>query len=178
MLKDFPPPHIYRIEGQPNYFDPVRKKYVIASARETVRQRIVQFMIHELGVPQKLIRVGEKLSYYGLPFRHRADIVIEQFDRDEKISRPFAVVECKAIETPLDDAAFNETFDYAEKLGCAYCFLTNGEEIFCFRIDAENYVELEDVPTYREMCEKNRGENFSVSAAQKNFYDSDIVQSD
>lgn len=151
MLKDFLPPHIYRIDNQPNYFDPVRKKYVLVTPRETVRQRVVPYLIEELAVPQRMIRIGEKLSHYGLPFRHRADVVIERFDREENSTRPVAVVECKAIETPLDDAAFNETFDYAEKLGCAYCILTNGEELFCFYLDADSYVELETVPTYREM---------------------------
>ena len=151
MLKDFLPPHIFRIEGQPAYFDPVRKKYVLVTPRETVRQRVVPYLIQELDVPQKMIRIGEKLSYYGLNFRHRADIVIEHFDATENISRPLAVVECKALETPLNEAAFNETFDYAEKLGCAYCILTNAEEIFCFYLDAEDYVELEDVPNYHEM---------------------------
>ena len=156
MLKDFLPPHIYRIEGQPMYFDSVRKKYVLVTSRETVRQRVVQFLIQELDVPQRMIRIGEKLSYYGLNFRHRADIVIEHFDAAENISRPLAVVECKALETPLDDAAFNETFDYAEKLGCAYCILTNAEELFCFYLDAEDYVELDAVPNYHEMLKVRR----------------------
>ena len=171
MLKDFSPPHIYRIDSQPNYFDAVRKKYVLVTPRETVRQRVVQFLIQELNVPQKLIRIGEKLSNYDLPFRHRADIVIEHFDNAEKISRPLAVVECKAIETPLDDAALNETFDYAEKLGCAYCFLTNGEESFCFYMDAENYIELDDWPSWREMRkEKTRSEDDdSNPPRRKNF---------
>ena len=156
MLKDFLPPHIFRIEGQPAYFDPVRKKYVLVTPRETVRQRVVPYLIQELDVPQKMIRIGEKLSHYGLNFRHRADIVIEHFDAAENISRPLAVVECKALETPLNEAAFNETFDYAEKLGCAYCILTNAEEIFCFYLDAQDYVELESVPTYHEMIKARR----------------------
>ena len=90
MLKDFLPPHIFRIEGQPAYFDPVRKKYVLVTPRETVRQRVVPYLIQELDVPQKMIRIGEKLSYYGLNFRHRADIVIEHFDAEENILRPLA----------------------------------------------------------------------------------------
>lgn len=151
MLKDFLPPHIYKIESQQTYFDPVRKKYVVATERETVRQRVVQWLIQELDVPQRMIRIGEKLSYYGLNFRHRADIVIERYDRAENTSRPVAVVECKALETPLNDAAFNETFDYAEKLACDYCILTNGEELYCFYLDAENYIELDSVPNYHEM---------------------------
>lgn len=163
MLKAFLPPHIYRIEGQPMYFDSVRKKYVLVTPRETVRQRVVQFLIQELDVPQRMIRIGEKLSYYGLNFRHRADIVIEHFDAVENISRPLAVVECKALETPLDDAAFNETFDYAEKLGCAYCILTNAEELFCFYLDAEDYVELDAVPNYHEMLKARRQSEDEVS---------------
>ena len=163
MLKDFLPPHIYRIDNQPNYFDPVRKKYVLVTPRETVRQRVVPYLIEELSVPQRMIRIGEKLSHYGLPFRHRADVVIERFDREENSTCPVAVVECKALETPLDDAAFNETFDYAEKLGCDYCILTNGETVFCFYLDAENYVELDSVPTYREMTTTRRRSADAVS---------------
>lgn len=163
MLKDFMPPHIYRIDNQPNYFDPVRKKYVLVTPRETVRQRVVPYLIEELDVPQRMIRIGEKLSHYGLPFRHRADVVIERFDRAENGTCPVAVVECKAIETPLDDAAFNETFDYAEKLGCAYCILTNGEEVYCFYLDADSYVELETVPTYHEMIKARQRNAVSTS---------------
>ena len=101
MLKNFLPPHIYRVEGCQTYFDPVRKKYVPATERETVRQRVVPYLIEKLGVPQKMIRIGEKLSEYGANFRHRADIVIERFDREENVLRPIAVVECKSLENPL-----------------------------------------------------------------------------
>ena len=156
MLKDYQPPHIYKLEGQPMYFDPVRKTYVPVTERETVRQRVVQFLIKELDVPQKMIRIGEKLSHYGLPFRHRADIVIERFDREEDINRPLAVVECKSLENPLNDEAFNETFDYAEKLGCDYCLLTNGDVSYWFYIDAEDYIELNEVPTYQDMLKARR----------------------
>ena len=151
MLKDFLPPHIYRIDNQPTYFDPVRKKYVLVTERETVRQRVVPYLIEELSVPQRMIRIGEKLSYYGVNFRHRADIVVERFDREENVLRPLAVVECKALETPLNEIALNETFDYAEKLGCDYCLLTNGDKSFSFYLAAEDYIELEQLPTYREM---------------------------
>ncbi len=156
LLKDFLPPHIYRIEGQPAYFDPVRKKYMPVTPRETVRQRVVPYLIQELEVPQKMIRIGEKLSYYGLNSRHRADIVVEYFDHAENILRPLAVVECKALETPLDEAAFNETFDYAEKLGCAYCLLTNVDESFWFYLDADEYIELEVAPSYHDMLKARR----------------------
>ena len=155
MLKDFLPPHIYRIDNQPTYFDPVRKKYVLVTERETVRQRVVPYLIEELSVPQRMIRIGEKLSYYGVNFRHRADIVVERFDREENVLRPLAVVECKALETPLNEIALNETFDYAEKLGCDYCLLTNGDKSFSFYLAAEDYIELETLPTYREMLKGN-----------------------
>ena len=62
------------MDGQQMYFDPVRKKYVPATEREGVRQRVVQYLLEELDVPQRMIRIGEKLSHYGLPFRHRADV--------------------------------------------------------------------------------------------------------
>lgn len=160
MLEDYLPPNIYKIESQPMYFDEIRKKYVLVTARETVRQRVIAYLINELGVPPKMLRIAEKLTHYGLPFRHRADIVIESYDREEKINRPLMVVECKSSEFPLEESAFNETFDYAEKLGCKYCMLTNINETHFFYLDAENYIELENMPSYREirnanMCNKN-----------------------
>ena len=155
MLKNFLPPHIYRVEGCQTYFDPVRKKYVPATERETVRQRVVPYLIEKLGVPQKMIRIGEKLSEYGANFRHRADIVIERFDREENVLRPIAVVECKSLENPLHREAFDETFDYAEKLGCDYCLLTNGEDSFSFYLGADGYIELETLPKYRDMLSGN-----------------------
>ena len=167
LLKDFLPPHIFRIEGQSAYFDPVRKKYVPVTPRETVRQRVVPYLIQELDVPQKMIRIGEKLSYYGLNFRHRADIVVEHFDAAENILRPLAVVECKALETPLDEAAFNETFDYAEKLGCAYCLLTNVDESFWFYLDTNEYIELEDAPNYHDMLKSIRNEKLGMRNEKK-----------
>lgn len=151
MLKDFLPPHIFRVDNQPMFFDPVRKKYVPATERETVRQRVVPYLIEKLGVPRKMIRIGEKLSEYGLNFRHRADIVVERFDRAENVLRPLAVVECKSLENPMGEAALNETFDFADKLGCDYCLLTNGDVSFSFYRGADNYVELEALPTYRDM---------------------------
>lgn len=156
MLKDFLPPHIYRIESQQMYFDPIRKKYVLVTPRETVRQRVIPFLLQELEVPPKMLRIGEKLSYYGLNFRHRADIVVEKFDREEKNTRPLMVVECKSSELPLEESAFNETFDYAEKLGCEYCLLTNINETHFFYLDAKEYIELENFPTYREMIREHQ----------------------
>ena len=163
MLEEYLPPHIYRIESQPMYFDEIRKKYVLVTARETVRQRVIAFLLNELEVPPKMLRIGEKLTYYGLNFRHRADIVIEKFDKEEKINRPLMVVECKSAELPLEESAFNEAFDYAEKLGCKYCMLTNINETHFFYLDAENYIELETLPTYREMTFRNEEKIFGTA---------------
>ena len=156
MLKDFLPPHIYKVDSRQVYFDPVRKKYVPATERETVRQRVVPYLMRELDVPRKMIRIGEKLSDYGLNEARRADVVVEYFDRAENVLRPIAVVECKASENPLDEPALNEAFDYAEKLGCDYCLLTNGDRSLSFYLGAEEIVALDSLPPYREMIRARR----------------------
>ena len=38
-------------------FDPIRKKYIILSPEEWVRQNFIQFLINEKGYPQSLISV-------------------------------------------------------------------------------------------------------------------------
>ena len=97
-----------------------------------------------------------------MSIRERLDISAYLVIGQENTSRPVAVVECKALETPLNDAAFNETFDYAEKLACDYCILTNGEELYCFYLDTENYIELDSVPNYHEMI-KTRQQSGNVT---------------
>ena len=162
-FSDYHAPQVYRVDRQAAYFDPVRKKFVFVTPEETVRQRLIPWLLGEIGVPENFLRVEGKFARYGLNVKTRADFIIEARDVKENFVYPVAVIVCKSPEVALDDNAFRQMFHYAADLGCEFCALTNGEEFFCYRFDGERDVELDSLPTYRQMIRE-----ISLTACQAN----------
>jgi len=150
-FSDYPAPQVYRVENQAAYLDPLRKKFVYVTPEETVRQRLIPWLLEEIGVPENFLRVEGKFARYGLNVKTRADFIIEARDVKENSVYPVAVIVCKSPEIILDDSAFRQMFNYAADLGCEFCALTNGEEFFAFRFDGTENVRLDELPTYRQM---------------------------
>ena len=150
-FSDYHAPQVYRVDRQAAYFDPVRKKFVFVTPEETVRQRLIPYLLGEIGVPENFLRVEGKFARYGLNVKTRADFIIEARDVKENFVYPVAVIVCKSPEVALDDNAFRQMFHYAADLGCEFCALTNGEEFFCYRFDGERDIELDSLPTYKQM---------------------------
>ena len=150
-FSDYPAPQVYRVDRQAEYFDPVRKKFVFVTPEETVRQRLIPWLLGEIGVPENFLRVEGKFSRYGLNVKTRADFIIEAVDHNENSVYPVAVIVCKSPEVALDDNAFRQMFHYAADLGCEFCALTNGEEFFSFYFDGQRDVRLDEMPTYGQM---------------------------
>lgn len=146
-------PEIYIRNGKECYLDSVRKKLVYITPEETVRQKVISFLVNELKVPKQMIAVEEHLSHYGLESKRRADIIIHKYVREENLKEPVAVIECKAPHIALDENANTQMTDYADKLLCAYAVLTNGYSTFIYRYDNEKdkYVQLSDLPKYEDM---------------------------
>ena len=147
---------IYFRKGKECYLDPIRKKLIYITPEETVRQDTISFLLETTKVPADMLIVEQHLSHYGIDSRLRADIVIHAMDKnDETVERPIAVVECKAPDVNLDMKAANQLLDYCDLLGANYGMLTNGIESYSYKYDEENqqYVELEDFPTYSQLLE-------------------------
>lgn len=154
-FSDYPAPQVYRVENQAAYLDPLRKKLVFVTPEETVRQRLIPWLLGEIGVPENFLRVEGKFSRYGLNVKTRADFIIEARDVKENSIYPVTVIVCKSPEIELDNNAFRQMFHYAADLGCEFCALTNGEKFFCYCFDGDKNVELDEFPTYGQMtCEK------------------------
>lgn len=160
-FSDYPAPQVYRVDKQAAYFDPVRKKFVFVTPEETVRQRLIPYLLEEIGVPENFLRVEGKFARYGLNVKTRADFIVEARDVKENSVYPVAVIVCKSPEVALDDNAFRQMFNYAADLGCEFCALTNGEKFFSFYFDGERDVQIDELPTYSRMtksfnCEAQR----------------------
>jgi hypothetical protein len=112
-------------EGKVWIFDIIRKKYIVLTPEEWVRQHFIHYLINDLNYPKSLFRIEGSLTYNKL--QKRSDIVIH--DREGK---PWMLVECKAPNIKLTQKAFNQVAVYNMTIGARYVAVTNGMVQYCF----------------------------------------------
>lgn len=147
---------IYKKNGRDCYLDPIRKKLTYKTPEETVRQKMILFLLENMNIPSEMILVEEKLSHFGVEGDKgdgRADIVICQYKENENTIFPIAIIECKAPEVILDEQAVNQGYSYADSLNCDYVMITNGEYAYMYKYihDNKEYVEIKEIPKYNDM---------------------------
>ena len=139
------PPFNHRLqqqEGITTIFDAIRKKYVVLTPEEWVRQHFIHYLI-QLEYPRTLISVEAGLRYNQM--LRRSDVVV--YDRT---GAPFMVIECKAPSVSLSPKVFEQVAVYNQPLRAEYMAVTNGLEHYCCRMDyaAGSYAFVEALPKY------------------------------
>lgn len=128
--------------GRAMVYDPIRKKWLVLTPEEHVRQYFLGFLIQQLQYPVGMIAVERKIVTGNMP--KRFDIVV--YDRDHK---PWMLVECKAPEVPISETTLHQLLQYHNNLQCQYWVLTNGYQTYC--ADACNTTDIkwiERLPAY------------------------------
>lgn len=130
-------------ENKVSIFDEVRKKFIILTPEEWVRQHVVQFLLEEKKYPKSLINVEKVLMVNGL--RKRYDVVV--FNTDGSI---FILIECKAPEIKIAQATFDQIARYNMTMKAQYLMVTNGLNHYFCQMDFENekYQFLSELPLY------------------------------
>ena len=124
-------------------FDAFRKKYVVFTSEEWVRQNILQFLIKERNFPASLIAVEIGLKYNQM--QKRADILAY-----DKLGQPYLLVECKAPEVKITQETFHQIALYNMTFKVRYLVVTNGLNHFCclMEYDKNTFQYLETIPIY------------------------------
>lgn len=112
-------PKLEEKDGTLWIFDSLRKKRLILTPEEWVRQHWINFLIHEHKYPKGLFSVEKGLIYNQL--NKRTDLVV--FDRE---SKPYLLVECKAPHVKIDQKALSQIMTYNTRLNCHHLVLSNG----------------------------------------------------
>lgn len=134
-----------------SYFDPVRKYFVPKTPEEEVRQKTIEFLKTQLGVPLDRLRVEEAMSHVKRGARGRADIVVY---RDDEKNKPLMVIECKAPEVDIScDDVREQAERYRNILKADYIMLVNGYKIIMYKYQDGNNFELVDISSYKELLE-------------------------
>jgi hypothetical protein len=122
-------------------FDGLRKKYLVLTPEEWVRQHWVHFLIEHRGYPKGLFSLEKGLKYNQLA--KRTDLVI--FDRE---ARPFLLIECKAPEVTIDKKTLAQAMAYNKQLNCPNIVLSNGVKHFCLsqKLEKDGFVQVKDLP--------------------------------
>ena len=123
-------PKTKHIDGKTMIFDFIRKKYLMLTPEELVRQGILNHLVNHLNYPRSLISV-EKEVKYGKKL-NRSDIHI-MYNNGEC----FMVVECKSFREKINQSTFDQAAKYSTVLKADYLVVTNGIVSYCCQIDHE-----------------------------------------
>jgi hypothetical protein len=142
------PSYSFRFKNSENkiaIFDEIRKKFILLTPEEWVRQHVVQFLLQDKNYPKSYINVEKLIKVNDLNKRY--DIVVYQPNGEL-----FLLIECKAPEVKISQQTFDQIARYNLVLNAKYLMVSNGLNHYFCKIDFENekYVFLEELPNFGE----------------------------
>ena len=133
-------------EGVQQVWDVVRKKWIVLTPEEWVRQHLIQYLNGEKGFSLNLMAVERNVKVNGM--NRRYDLVVH-----DNSGKPLLLAECKAPDIKLAQSTFEQAARYNMTMRVPYLLITNGLEHFCCKIDFEknNYSFLQEIPSKEDL---------------------------
>jgi hypothetical protein len=128
-------------EGLNYIFDPFRKRWVLLTPEEWVRQNFLQYIHQTLLYPKSLIAVEKGLQLGEL--KKRFDILLYN-----NAQKPFLLVECKASNIKLTSEVLQQALRYNLSIPVPYIVITNGLETYAFKKTETNLAEIAEIPRF------------------------------
>ncbi|MBK8566271.1 MAG: type I restriction enzyme HsdR N-terminal domain-containing protein [Saprospiraceae bacterium] len=136
-------------EGKVFIYDQIRKKFLVQTPEEVVRQLFLSYLLLEKKLSQNRIRTEKMLKVNELT--KRCDILVFDWDM-----QPYLLVECKSPNVSLTEATLRQVASYNLPLRVKYLVLTNGMTSYCCELDYEGgqWQFLESIPTFPTQLSK------------------------
>jgi hypothetical protein len=144
---DFPEQNIRLRENKEtlSIYDHLRKKWLICTPEEWVRQNLILFLITNMNYPRNLIAIEKQICIAGRKLRF--DGVI--YDKDFK---PLVIIECKAPTIKISQDTFDQILTYNYMINAPYLIVTNGLfHVFCKIESKTKFSFLEKIPDYKQL---------------------------
>ncbi len=140
------PPYPFKLtdqNGQFFIFDEIRKRKIMLTPEEWVRQHFVQYLIRVKNYPRSLIKLEGGMRLHGMP--KRTDIVVYD-PHGQKI----LMVECKAPGVAIDQKVFDQIARYNITHQIRLLAVSNGlQHYYCdIDLEARNYRFIQELPAY------------------------------
>ena len=142
MIKiEYPPyqPKIKKEAGKEFIFDKVRKRWVMLTPEEWVRQNFLQYLVLVKKYPASLIAVEKEIELGEI--KKRFDIVV--YDKNHL---PWMIIECKEMSGVLDKKVLEQVLRYNISLQVPYLVITNGSYCYAFAVANNKLEEIDDLP--------------------------------
>jgi hypothetical protein len=129
--------------GKYYIFDPIRKKKLLLTPEEWVRQHVIHYLVNALNYPASLISLEKGMKYNAL--QKRFDILV--LDRS---GAPFFLIECKAPDIKLTQKTMEQVCVYNNKFNAPYIGISNGCTHICLQRIKETgkYSQIDHFPDF------------------------------
>lgn len=142
IIVNYPEPafRIKQEEGKDYLFDTIRKRWLLLTPEEWVRQNFIQYLVQVKSYPLSLIAVEKELRLGEL--KKRFDILV--YDNNHQ---PWLMVECKAPEIKLTESVLQQALRYNISVPVKYILITNGNETMGWE-KGESLELLNEIPSF------------------------------
>lgn len=132
---------------KPYVFDAIRKKWLLLTPEEWVRQHLVNYLITYKNYPASLISLESGLKYNALS--KRTDVLVYN-----KSGKPLLVLECKAPEVAITQKVIEQVSVYNKTIAAAYLCVTNGLKHYCWTFNqiTQKFDFLNQIPDFEEIA--------------------------
>jgi hypothetical protein len=137
---------VKKIEGELYIFDPIRRKNLVLTPEEWVRQHFLRYLLEEFNYPKGLMRTEGGLKYEQR--QKRSDILAYN-----RLGSPFFLVECKASHIPLTLETLEQACQYNYAIKATYLAITNGLEYAAFKFlsSEQKYIPWQGIPEFEKI---------------------------
>lgn len=144
MIKIEYPKYPFKIKeenGAEVIFDPFRKRWLVLTPEEWVRQNMLHYLTAIKKYPAKLIAIEKEIMLGEL--RKRCDIVV--YGKD---FLPWMIVECKEMKAVINSKTLEQILRYHITLPAKYLVITNGS--YCFGFEKKNgqFSQIDNMPEF------------------------------
>jgi hypothetical protein len=135
---------IQESDGKLSIFDSLRKKYLILTPEEWVRQHMISFLVQYRNYPKGLFSLEKEVMYNSL--QKRFDILVL-----DRVGNPFLLIECKAPEVKLSKKTVEQVAIYNKTIGAAFMGISNGRQhlFLKYNFEVNNYEQISDLPQFQ-----------------------------
>jgi hypothetical protein len=141
------PTYQFRFKNSENItfiFDIVRKKFVVLTPEEWVRQHVIHFLTTDLNYPKSHLAVEKQLNLNQTI--KRTDVLVQNPNGEIII-----LIECKAPQIKISQETFDQIARYNMVFNAKYLYVCNGfQHTFCqMNFEDKSYVFLKEIPIYK-----------------------------
>jgi hypothetical protein len=137
--------NIRKKDGKAEIFDVVRKKYIVLTPEEWVRQHVIHYLHNYLNYPFTLMQVERGLNYNRR--KKRSDILVFN-----SAGKPAVLVECKSYkDAELGEHVLQQAAAYNKTLGANFIVITNGWGYYCWKLENDEVKAVKEIPDWSEI---------------------------